>query len=151
MYCSTCGSAIPANLSYCKICGAKLTVTTAAIPDVPANAFPESLVFGMVGTLVFGTGVVMGLMAVMSKVGFELGIIIGFSLLILLLMFVIEALLIYLMLSAKRDARKRQQLIEQTISEIEEGRAPLLSEPISSVTEHTTRSFQPIHIDQKTK
>jgi predicted amidophosphoribosyltransferase len=67
MYCSSCGSAIPPNLSYCKICGTKLSVATDSLPEVPANSFPESLVFGMVATLVFGTGVIMGLMAVMSK------------------------------------------------------------------------------------
>jgi hypothetical protein len=151
MYCSSCGSAIPPNLSYCKICGTKLTVATADLPEVTANSFPDSVIAGMVATLVFGTGVVMGLMAVMSKVGFELGLIIGVSMLIFILMFVIEALLIYLALSARRDARKRQKLIEQTTREIEEGQARLLSEPMASVTENTTRGFKPVYVDRKSE
>jgi hypothetical protein len=85
----------------------------------------------------------------MSKVGFELGLIIGVSMLIFILMFVIEALLIYLALSARRDARKRQKLIEQTTREIEEGQARLLSEPMASVTENTTRGFKPVYVDRK--
>lgn len=149
MYCSSCGSAIPANLTYCKICGAKLAVARADTFETPANSFPESTIFAMVATLIFGTGVVMALMAVMSKVGFELGLIIAVSMLIFILMFVIESVLIFLVLSAKRDARRRQQQLEEVTREIEEGQARLLSEPISSVTDQTTRSFEPIYVDQK--
>jgi len=149
MYCSSCGSAIPPNLTFCKICGAKLTVSRSDPLTKPTPLFPESLIAAMVATLVFGTGVIIGLMTVMKAVGFEIAIILGVSMLLFGLMFVIEAFLIFLILSAKRDAKKRERRSEQLTKEIEESQARLLSEPLQSVTEHTTRSFDPVYIDQK--
>jgi predicted amidophosphoribosyltransferase len=152
MYCSSCGSAIPLNLTYCNRCGAKLAVNHVDTLAKPCASFPESLVFAMVATLVLGTGVLIGLMAVMRQVvGFDISQVLAMTMLIFTLMFVIEGFLIYLVLSERRDARKRQRLSERTARELEENEAGLLSEPMSSVTEHTTRAFEPVYVDQKSK
>ena len=153
MFCSSCGSAIPQNLTYCSRCGVKVPAKVESL-TTPGNFSPQSLVWAMVSLFVAGTGVIIGLMAVM-KIGVELnvGIILLITMLCFTLMALLEGVFVWLLLSAKRNTRVHptEQLPENSTKELTEAQPRALSEPVSSVTDHTTRAFEPVYIDQKLK
>jgi hypothetical protein len=90
-------------------------------------------------------------MAVMkNELGFGQGLILTFSALSFLLMFVIEGVLISLLLGRKSAARKEREaarLEEMPPKELNTARS--LAEPAPTVTEHTTRTFDPIYSERK--
>lgn len=149
MYCSSCGSAVPANLRYCNHCGAK--VNTKRNDDAPQpELFPESLVWAIVSIFVVGIGATIGLMAVMKEVlHFDMSLIMFFSLLSFGLMTVIEAVFIWLLLSRSRIGKRQLQGKETPAQELSDASPRLLSDPVPSVTEQTTRAFEPVHQKRK--
>ena len=155
MYCSSCGAAVARGLSYCNLCGAKLGGAKEESVTKPVELFSESLVWAIVTVFVIGLGVTIGLMAVMKDLlNFSQGLIIAFTLLSFLLTFVVEGVLIWLLLQNRRDAKEAGDtalLKEQTTRELDTAQARALPEPVPSVTEHTTRSFEPIYSERKSK
>src|SRR5215472_13624309 len=93
MYCSSCGSAVKESLSYCNRCGARLYEERGESIAHTRDIAPESLVWAIIAVLVFGLGLIIGLMAVMkNEVHFNDGVILGFTLLSFLLMVIIEGI-----------------------------------------------------------
>ena len=169
MYCSACGAAVTQGLSFCNFCGAKLggAKSDAKAPDAskPPETFPESLVWAIVTVFIVGLGCTIGLMAMMKGLlDFKDDIIITVMLTCFLLMFVIEAAFLWLLLRRRKDDAKEAsisgtdaaatQLKEQTTKVLDAAQPQLqparsLVEPIPSITEHTTRSFEPVYTKQK--
>lgn len=153
MYCSSCGGTVAQGVSYCNLCGAKLNKAKDESVAKPAELFPESLVWAIVVVFTVGLGVTIGLMAVMKDLlNFGQGLIIGFTLLSFLLTIVVEGVLIWMLLESKRNAQKSgvpAPLKEQTTRELDTAQALSLPEPVPSVTEHTTRTFEPIYSERK--
>ena len=147
MYCSSCGSAVQASLRYCNHCGAKLN--TKSTDDSPRpEPFPESLVWAIVSIFVVGIGATIGLMAVMKEVlHFDMSLLMFFSLLSFGLMTLIEAVFIWLLLTRSRTSRRELRQRERSTKELGEASPQLLSEavPVPSVTEQTTRAFEPLY------
>ncbi|HEV7394888.1 MAG TPA: hypothetical protein VGN86_00140 [Pyrinomonadaceae bacterium] len=154
MYCSTCGGAVSRALTYCNHCGAKLTGTSDKEAPRQSNEYPESLIWAIVGSLLGGIGLVIGLMAVMKEVvHFNMGWITGFTILSFLLICVVEIVLIKQLL---RYQAQRQENIDPkhlisgpTTKELEPAQPLALPDPILSVTEHTTRAFDPVFSERK--
>ena len=155
MYCSSCGAAVPQNLSYCNRCGAKVSGAKVDGITKPAELFPESLVWAIVSVFIVGLGAIIGLMAVMKEVvGFDLSIILAVTVLSFVLMLAVEGVLIWLLLNGKRGANEvgdTERLKEQVPEELGAAQARVLPEPVPSVTEHTTRAFEPIYSERKSK
>lgn len=153
MYCSSCGIAVIQGLTYCNHCGAKL-VGTQADTAKPSDSSINSLIWAIVGVLVGGIGVLIGLLAVMKKeLGFDLGLLIFFSLLTFALITAIDAVFMWMLFSRSR-AGNRVPAVQQKprgTKELEETRERLLAEPgpMPSVTEQTTRSFEPVYEKRK--
>ncbi len=152
MYCSTCGAAIPQNLTYCSRCGARVSGKGDEIAK-PIELYPESLIWAIVAVFIGGLGVIIGLMAVMKEVvGFDLSLVWAVTMISFMMMLGIEGVLIFMFFSGKKTARQLisgSRLKEQKMKELEEGSIPLLPEPVHSVTEHTTRAFEPVFNKQK--
>jgi len=150
MYCSSCGSALTPNLVYCNKCGARVA-SNDAIERKPDIA-PEFLISAMIGLFVLGLGVMIGLMAVMKRgVGLEPPIILGFTFVCFSLLVLIESILIFLLFRAMFGKKRKDvaQLKEPTTKELEAGTPLGLPANMSSVTEHTTRAFDPVYIEKK--
>lgn len=150
MYCSSCGVAVAQGLTYCKNCGARLN--SGDRDDTQPDVRPGSLLTLMVATFVMGTVVITMLMGVMKVIlHFDLGLIMAFTLLSFLIMLTLEGIFIKLLFSGKRDdrePRETQQNNRATTKELEaKSRLPI--EPIPSVTEHTTRAFDPVYSERK--
>lgn len=152
MYCSSCGTAVATGLSYCNYCGANLGAAKNVGITSPVELFPESLIWAIVTVFVIGLGCTIGLMAVMKDFEFSKGSILGFTLLLFLLTLVIEGVFIGMLLGRKRAAKvagNTEGLKPLATSELGPADARALPEPVHSITEHTTRAFEPIHRERK--
>ncbi|HEV2704387.1 MAG TPA: hypothetical protein VGV59_00600 [Pyrinomonadaceae bacterium] len=153
MYCSSCGSALAQSLSYCNRCGAKVGGAKVDDAGQPPQWSPEPLINAITAVFVVGLGAIIGLMAVMRKVvGFDLNIILAITLLCFLLMLIVESVLIGLLLKVKRGAREASESERQKGQETNElgwTQARALAEPLPSVTEQTTRAFEPLYNERK--
>ena len=110
----------------------------------------ESLVWAMVAVLVFGFVAIVFLMMAMKMVGLNVGQILGFTILSFLIMLLVEGVFTWQLLLRQRGAATADAALSnaQTTKELEAAQARVLPEPMPSVTEHTTRTFEPIFIER---
>ena len=142
MYCSTCGVAIAQGLSYCNYCGAKLL--RGDTTDSPEQR-PNSLVFGMLATFVFGLVAITMLMGVMKVIlGLQVPTILAFVVLPFSIMVVMEAVFIRLLLQRSATTNQAELSKAQVTNELHSAELRTLPEPMPSVTDHTTRAFEPV-------
>ena len=153
MYCQSCGTSVKPNLSYCNSCGAKLNNAKDQASPTATFATPDGLVWGIVAVTVAGLGILIGLMAVMkSELHFNDGITLSFSLLTLLLIIAVDVTFIWQLVRRNVDRQKTddpEQLRELITRELNAAQARALREPAPTVTEHTTRSIDPIYAERK--
>ena len=152
MYCSSCGVAVPKGLSYCNHCGAKVNRSD-SVSDSP-EVRPEILVAAMVATFIFGLIAITILIGVMKNVlDLNQGQVLGLGLMVpLVLMLILEGVFIRLLLRRRQetDETRRPTLAEaQATNELDAAQARVLPEARTSVTEHTTRAFDPVYRDRK--
>jgi hypothetical protein len=156
MYCPSCGVAVAQGLSYCNHCGAKLNGEKGDTLIKSSELRAESLIISaMVGLFILGLGAIAVLIGVLKAVaGFDLPILLAVTIFSFVLMLVVEGVLIGLLLKGRRGAKEAgdtERLKEQTTKELGEAQARVLPEPVPSVTEHTTRAFEPIYSERKSK
>lgn len=150
MFCSSCGVAVAQGLSYCNYCGAKLDRGDAL--SKVSDVRPEALIFAMLATFVFGLIAITVLMGVM-KAALDLPVerVLGFSSLPFLLLLLMEFVFIRLLwrrTQAAKETSERPLAKGQSTNELDAAHARALPEPIGSVTEHTTRAFDPIYTER---
>jgi hypothetical protein len=111
------------------------------------------LVWAVVSVFIGGTGVTIGLMAVMKEVvGFNQNIILAVSLFSFLMMLVVEGVFISMLFSNKRTAQRLLGLDrtrDNSTKELDEANRLALPEPVPSVTEEATRTFEPVYTKQR--
>ena len=154
MYCSSCGEAVT-GLSYCNYCGEKLSGAKSDSIIKSPEVKPETLIGAMVFAFVFGLGAITVLMGVMKAVlHLEVGLILAFAGLSFLIMLSLEGVFIRLLLRRKRGAEEAGDTVllkRQATRELDATQARVLPEPLPSVTEHTTRAFDPIYRERKSR
>jgi hypothetical protein len=155
MYCSTCGVAVTQGLSYCNYCGATLSRAKGETRIKSPEVKPELLVSAMVVVFVLGLVAITMLIGVMKTVlDLNAGQILSFTMLSFLIMLLIEGVCIRLLLRRKRGAEEAGDTVllkGQATKELDATQARALPEPLQSVTEHTTRAFEPIHSERTSK
>src|SRR5215510_2232025 len=148
MYCSTCGVAVAESLSYCNHCGARIITSNSDTREVQ----PGLLVSAMAGTFILGLLAIAVLLGVLKSVlGLEPGQIMGFAALSFLIMLLLEGVFLVLLFRRNRGAEERartESLPGHTTKELGVPQVQALPEPLSSVTDHTTRAFEPIYVKQ---
>jgi len=152
MYCSSCGVSVVQGLSYCNYCGAKLTGEKGDNAIKSSEVKPESLIWAMVAVLVFGFVAIVFLLMSMKMVGLNVGQILAFTILSFLIMLLVEGVFIWKLLRRRRGAEETGDtalLKEQAPKELDAAQARVLREAMPSVTEHTTRAFEPIYSERK--
>ena len=103
----------------------------------------------MIAVLVFGLVAITFLLMAMKMVGLNLGQIMAFTVLSFLIMLLIESMFIFQMFRSKRSAAEPALVEKQATNELEAAQARVLPEAMPSVTEHTTRSFEPLYRERK--
>ncbi len=155
MYCSTCGVAVVQGLSYCNHCGAKLNTGKDDGERKSSEVKPELLVSAMTALFIFGLVAIIMMMGMMKSV-MDLPVerVLNIALLPFVLLLLLEGVFMRLLLRRKRGveaANDTGQLRGQATRELDAAQARALPEPISSVTEHTTRAFAPLPKEQTRK
>lgn len=151
MYCSTCGVALAQGLSYCNYCGSKLNE-----PEFGASPRlrPESLIFAILATFVFGIGAITVFIGVL-KAALRLSNdeVLAFAFVPFLVMLILEFVFVRLLLRNTRGAEqgKKVKLKGQATKELDAAHAPALPEPAGSVTDRTTRTFDPVYTRRDSK
>jgi len=146
MYCSSCGSAVPPGLSYCNRCGTDLRAKDPAAGE-HWGASGNSLVGGMVGVTLIGFIAVLSLMKMKGVNPANDGLLNGFAALAFLSFVLIDALFAWLLLRSKKSPSQKidaSQLKEVIRAELHAAQTSGRPEPASSVTDHTTRTLDPV-------
>lgn len=155
MYCSACGVAVAQALSYCNYCGAKLGGAKGDNVVTSQDVKPELVLSAMVAVFVLGLPAIIVLMGVMKAVlELNVGLILAFALLSFMIMLLIVGVCIWLLLRRKRgvaEAGDTAPLEGQATKELDAAQTRALPEPVPSVTEHTTRAFEPIYTKRKSE
>ena len=156
MYCSACGASVAQGLSYCKSCGAKLSGEKDDSLIKTTELRAESLIISaMVRLFVLGLLAITALMGVMKAIlDLNAGQILGFATLSFLTMLLIEGVLIWRLSRRKRSAEGTGDIAlpqTQTTKELDAAQARGLPEAMPSVTEHTTRTLEPVYSERKSK
>jgi hypothetical protein len=151
MYCSSCGVAISSNLTYCNHCGAKQSnEKTDSLVKTTELRYDSFIMSAMVGLFVLGliaTSVLLGVMK--SVLQFPFGPLVAFALLSFLMLIGIEGILISRLF--RRRTEKSKTPAEDTfhITRELEAHSRIANEPVSSVTDHTTRTLDPVYSERK--
>lgn len=153
MYCSVCGVAVAQGLSYCNYCGAALNGASGDKFDESAEVKPGLLVSAMVGLFILGLVAITMLMGMMKAIlQFDSGLIMGVAGFCFLIMLSIEGVLLRLLFRRKSGAVQAGNigpLKGQPTKELDAAQARGLPEHMPSVTENTTRTFDPVYNQRK--
>ncbi len=151
MYCSTCGVALAQGLSYCNFCGTKLNGQD---DGPPGKVRPESLIFAILATFVFGIGAITVFIGVLkAALRLDNDEVLGFAVVPFLVMLILEFVFVRLLLRHSRgaDEGSRVKLKGTATRELDAAHAHALPEPVGSVTENTTRAFDPVYTQRHSK
>lgn len=152
MYCSSCGAEVTKELNYCNRCGANLK-HSANLPE--QNLRPVSLTGPTIAIalmVIFGLGITFASIAGLARNGVHpvaltwmvigaLGTITG-----------VAAMVLRQWSQLTGGVRQKEPRFSPRKKPAESESAPIQlppmrSEPISSVTDHTTRTFEPLYRD----
>lgn len=151
MYCQTCGSVLAHKTNYCNRCGTQLVPTGDKTPDkTPAEKRLDEYLDGLFWISVFGLSFIIGGTLVLSKSGVRDLIVLGYAILSTVVFLINFGFSLWGALSLMRSS-KDGKLTMQPGHETRELGPPKIEPlpiPISSVTENTTRSFEPLEHKQ---
>jgi hypothetical protein len=151
MYCPSCGNEIAVELKYCNRCGANLllpTTNTQVVSVAPVRLTIPSIVLGI--TIIAGLGIIIGGAAQMAIVGVPAVALVWMLLFAAATLFGCTALMIRFwtkLITLQRETIATAQPNRPLFSEraASPQQLPPRVEPVSSVTENTTRTFSPVY------
>lgn len=154
MYCPSCGTEVTLGLNYCNRCGANLSQST-NLPEQPVrhvNLTGPTIAIALMVTI--GLGIIFASVSDLARNDFHpvaltwmviagLGMIVG-----------VAALVIRQWSNLAGVVKPKEQSLPHKKSAGKEPvipaqLPPLRSEPVPSVTEHTTRTFEPAYIERE--
>ncbi|MBD0371264.1 MAG: hypothetical protein ICV60_10550 [Pyrinomonadaceae bacterium] len=157
MYCSSCGIEVSRELNYCNRCGASLNPSANQAPQVYS---PPPRLTGPI--IALGVTVVFSLMAIFGSVTklFDRGVHPAFLtwmvIFALALVFGVVGLITRLLTTLLKNSSVQmpeqppaQLRRPQQSAQIPAPQTGPMNAPISSVTDHTTRTFDPVYRERK--
>ena len=149
MYCHACGIALSQPTKYCNRCGVQLITQDPTGEVKRTEKRLDEYLDGLFWITVFGVALIFGGMVVMKKVGLH-DLFIFAYLLISSTAFLINFVINFM--AARRIGLKSRDLPgadERQTGQLRPATHEVLP-PVTSVTEHTTRSFEPVYAKRKT-
>ena len=149
MYCHTCGGQLAHALSYCNHCGANLSTLKDQSQAGTAGTATDTLLWVIVGTTITLLGMALAALVLMKNgtINGMLGM--AFVILTFVALVVTDWVLVWRLLHLNRGAeeiRNVPHLNELSSEELDPSTARALREPlepVSSITEQTTRALEP--------
>ena len=147
MYCHACGVALTQPTKYCNRCGAELITSGGALKHQAAfEKRLEGSLDSVFWVSVFGLAIIVGGSILLKKVGFGDLVILVYAVLSSIIFLINLGLNLWSSVSLLRGAKERNASIQQTpeTAELNAARPEAFITPAHSVTENTTRSFEPV-------
>jgi hypothetical protein len=153
MYCSSCGASITPGLSYCNRCGANLKPSESVVPSSKPAGLAWIVWFGilMMGTPFPAMIIVFESVRVLKQAGFPIEYAMALAVFSLLMVFGSVVLLSRLLSPMVRAYLRSGEPVKSKTPELSgptRAQIEAVREPVSSVTENTTRSFEPAYREQ---
>jgi hypothetical protein len=155
MYCQHCGAESTSGLNYCNRCGGNLGALAQSQPGAVAHVLPTGTVrvvgFSLIAVVVFGLGILTALMTELVHSGVRpeplVMIMMCGSLTILASVFMLTRFWMRMLSAGKPEKAGAPRLYAQPSHTNELGPQPqrfgaLGDTPVTSVTEHTTRTLE---------
>jgi hypothetical protein len=150
MYCPSCGNEISVELKYCNRCGANLTLPAMSPPITvsPVKLTGPSVVLGL--TVIIGLGIIFGAATDFARNGLHPAAIVWMVLFSSATLLGCTGLMIRFLtkiLTLQREIPPPVQPMRSTFGERQTmpHLPPPRMEPVPSVTENTTRTFNPVY------
>ena len=140
MYCVNCGTPLATGLSFCNRCGNSLKERAKSTNTASITAFLTAItLLGIVGL-----GIMLGGSLALREAGLSQELIGIFMLFTFLIVCLTETMLIRQLsrLTSANESRKSLPPMQQAPYELRPPSAVSLGEPVSSVTENTTRTLE---------
>ena len=164
MYCSSCGAEVSEGMSYCNRCGAKLKPVSdevAVVSSQPPARVSPSAAWAMAAAVSIITIIGLGLAFSMVMVFVERGLSLDEGRLAVIMATLVSVLLIdwlllrqFTRLTSGKTLAADDTTLKPEKKKLSEKTPPQLAaprEPVASVTENTTRTFDPVYRDRGTK
>ena len=153
MYCPKCGNSVSDGLKYCNSCGVQLTAE-AEDKDGTHDKMLEHVVTGLCVSVVFGFGILVGLVAVLLSNDVPPSWVSIIAVVYLAAVFGICFTLvrqITKLIDARLKAPGQNVNIQRTpqLSPVTTGALEEFREPVMSVTDHTTKTLDRIQVARK--
>lgn len=149
MYCPTCGARLAQALSYCNHCGTNLSTLKLDRKARTSGTTTDTLVWVIVGSTITLLGMALGALVLMTDKAIDERLGSVFVILSFLSLVLIEGILLWRLLHLNRVTPRPWPLAQPkdlSTDELEPGSARALQMPaesVPSVTEQTTRAFEP--------
>lgn len=142
MYCAACGTQLAPGLSFCNRCGMSLKERSEPAKVGPISAFLTAITIIGIG----GLGIMLGGALTLSKEAHLDPALVGFFMLFTFLIVCITEILLVRQLSRFTGGTQPRMIEQQPPlalpTELRPSQPRTLAEPISSVTENTTRTLE---------
>jgi hypothetical protein len=137
MYCSSCGTPLASGLSYCNRCGASLKERSSIGKAGTISAF----LIAITAIAITGLGIMLGgAIALRREAGLNADLVGVFMLMTFLLVLIVEIFLCRQL--ARVNTAETMPRVKTQPHEIAQPHPRTLPEPLPSVTENTTRTFE---------
>ncbi len=146
MYCQTCGSALAHKTNYCNRCGTQLAPTKeTSLEKTPAEKRLDEYLDGLFWISVFGLAFIIGGTVLLHKMGLRELIVFGYLILSSTVFLINFGFGLWgaLSIMRTRDGKLTMQPGHDT-RELTPPQIEPLPISVTSVTENTTRSFEPV-------
>lgn len=148
MYCSSCGIALAPGLSFCNRCGANLSAAAKDHGVTKPPVSPVNQLFeGIVLTTLFGMGIIFGGVVAMKALEVKEALIVAYMILSSAAFLGIYGM--YIRQFFLLDRSNKEISGAKVTKELYGRPARTLPEPVPSVTDHTTRTLEPVYREPK--
>jgi hypothetical protein len=151
VYCHACGIALTQQSKYCNRCGAQLIKEDHAGELKRSEKRLDEYLDGLFWITFLGIGLIFGGMVAMKKVGLSDFFILAYLVLSSIAFLINFGLSLRGALRLSRGTRDLASTGERQTSQLEPASHPVRLGTSSSVTEHTTRSFEPVPLPRGNK
>ena len=143
MYCQSCGIAIDPAMRFCHRCGSSVLTSAEAADIKKSFKRLDDYLDGLFWITAFGIGLTAGGMVLLKKTGFSENFILAFVILsstAFLINFVIN---LWIVFGIVKQSKKVLSQSQAHTRELEPTKSPPALHP-ASITDNTTRSFEPV-------
>ena len=146
MYCQTCGSALTQKTKYCNRCGTQLVpASNVSLDKTPVEKRLDEYLEGLFWTSVFGLAFIIGGTVLLHKTNVRDLLVLGYFILSTTVFLINFGFHLWGTLSLMRSSKDRKLTMQpgHDTRELDPPKIEPLPIPARSVTENTTRSFEP--------